>query len=377
MSTPEPAAQARTAPRPPSSARAALLVAEREITSQVRSKSFLISTAVLLVGILVAIVVSAVLSGRDTDDAPVAVVASVASSLAGVEGLDVTEVADRQAAEEAVRSGDVDAAVVPGPEPLGVAVLALDSAPDAVMGALTVTPEVELLDPAAAEGGVRYLITFAFGLVFMMSAIGFGSTIAQNTVTEKQTRIVEILLSAVPARALLAGKILGNSALALAQTAAIVAMSVIGLVVTGQDDLLTLVGAPMAWFVLFFAVGFVLLAAIFAASASLVSRVEDTGAVLQPAIWLTMVPYFLVVFFNDNDLVLRIMSFVPFTAPVGMPVRLFLGDAAWWEPIAALAVLVVSTFGVIAVAARMYERSVLRMGGRVGFREALAAGGDA
>lgn len=377
MSTPEPAAQARTAPRPPSSARAALLVAEREITSQVRSKSFLISTAVLLVGILVAIVVSAVLSGRETDDAPVAVVASVTSSLAGVEGLDVTEVADRQAAEEAVRSGDVDAAVVPGPEPLGVAVLALDSAPDAVMGALTVTPEVELLDPAAAEGGVRYLITFAFGLVFMMSAIGFGSTIAQNTVTEKQTRIVEILLSAVPARALLAGKILGNSALALAQTAAIVAMSVIGLVVTGQDDLLTLVGAPMAWFVLFFAVGFVLLAAIFAASASLVSRVEDTGAVLQPAIWLTMVPYFLVVFFNDNDLVLRIMSFVPFTAPVGMPVRLFLGDAAWWEPVAALAVLVVSTFGVIAVAARMYERSVLRMGGRVGFREALAAGGDA
>lgn len=377
MSTPEPASQARTAPRPPSSTRAALLVAEREITSQVRSKSFLISTAVLLVGILVAIVVSAVLSGRETDDAPVAVVASVTSSLAGVEGLDVTEVADRQAAEEAVRSGDVDAAVVPGPEPLGVAVLALDSAPDAVMGALTVTPEVELLDPAAAEGGVRYLITFAFGLVFMMSAIGFGSTIAQNTVTEKQTRIVEILLSAVPARALLAGKILGNSALALAQTAAIVAMSVIGLVVTGQDDLLTLVGAPMAWFVLFFAVGFVLLAAIFAASASLVSRVEDTGAVLQPAIWLTMVPYFLVVFFNDNDLVLRIMSFVPFTAPVGMPVRLFLGDAAWWEPIAALAVLVVSTLGVIAVAARMYERSVLRMGGRVGFREALAAGGDA
>ena len=42
---------------------------------------------------------------------------------------------------------------------------------------------------------------------------------------------------------------------------------------------------------------------------------------------LIMLPYFLVIFFNDNPLVLGIMSYVPFSAPVGMPMRIFLGDA--------------------------------------------------
>lgn len=361
-------------PTPPSLARAALLVAEREITSQVRTKAFLVSTAVLLVGVLAAIVISSVLSGRDSGDVPVAVVGSVAGQVPATDGLEVTDVADREAAEDAVRAGDVDAAVVPGDGPLGVEVVALREAPGALLDALTERPDVELLDPAAAEGGIRYAVTFGFGLVFMMSAIGFGSTIAQNTVTEKQTRIVEILLSAVPARALLAGKILGNSALALGQTAAIAAVSVLALVVTGQDDLLTMIGMPVVWFVVFFALGFVLLAAVFAASASLVSRIEDTGVVLQPAMWLTMAPYFLVVFFNDNAAVLTAMSYVPFSAPVGMPVRLFLGEAAWWEPLLSLALLVVGAAAVIVVAARIYERSVLRMGARVKVGEVLRAG---
>ncbi|MBF0689004.1 MAG: ABC transporter permease [Cellulomonas sp.] len=363
------------APTPPSLGRAALLVAEREITSQVRTKSFIISTAILLVGVLAAIVLSSFLSGREGDDVPVAVVRSVAAQVPTTDGLAVSDVPDRDAAEQAVREGDVDAAVVPGDGPLGVELLAMDAAPQALLDALTERPEVVLLDPAAADGAVRYVVTFAFGLVFMMSAIGFGATIAQNTVTEKQTRIVEILLSAVPARALLAGKILGNSALALGQTAAIAAVSVLALVVTGQDDLLTMVGMPVVWFVVFFALGFVLLAAVFAASASLVSRIEDTGVVLQPAMWLTMIPYFLVVFFNDNAPVLTAMSYVPFSAPVGMPVRLFLGEAAWWEPLLSLAVLAASCALVIAVAARIYERSVLRMGSRVKVGEVLRGSG--
>lgn len=365
-----------TARPPVSLGRATLLVAEREITSQVRTRSFMVSTAILLVGVLAAIVVSSVLSGRDKDDVPVAVVEQVAGLVGGAEGVELREVPDRDAAEQAVRAGDVDAAVVPDDGARGLEVLAMKEAPGVLLEALTERPEVELLDPAAAEGGVRYAVTFGFGLVFMMSAIGFGATIAQNTVTEKQTRIVEILLSAVPARALLAGKILGNSALALGQTAAIAAVSVLALVVTGQDDLLTMVGMPVVWFVVFFALGFLLLASVFAASASLVSRIEDTGVVLQPAMWLTMLPYFLIVFFNDNSTVITVMSYVPFSAPVGMPVRLFLGEASWWEPLVSLAVLAGACVLVVGVAARIYERSVLRMGARVRVGEVLRGATD-
>ncbi len=377
----------RAAAAPPSEGRTALLVAEREIGAQVRTKSFVISTIIMLVVVLGGIILGSVLTSDDdtagagtststSDGAPagdviqVAVVPPLEEQASSLPGVQVVPVADEDAAREAVSSGSVAAALVPD-EVSGVRILAQEEAPSELVAALTSAPAVEILDQAAINEGVRYIVTFGFGLVFMMAAMTFGATIAQNTVVEKQTRVVEILLSAASPRSLLGGKILGNSALALGQTAAIAAVAVLGLVVTGQDDILSLVGAPVAWFVVFFAVGFVLLAALFAAAASLVSRVEDTGPVLQPVMMLVVLPYFVVVFGNGNEVLMRVASYIPFTAPVAMPARLFLGDAMWWEPLVSLVVLAASAYGIVAVAALVYQRSVLRMGGRVQLKEVL------
>ena len=368
--TPAPAPARAVRPPRPGTVRTALMVAEREITTQVRTKSFIISTSILLGLVLLSIVAGAFFSGKDSDTR-VAVVPGVPGSVAALDGIEAVDAPDADAAAQLVRDGDVSAAVVPDDGVLGFRVLALDSEPAELVAVLSVSPEVELLEPAEADEGLRYLVSFGFGLVFLMSAAGFGATIANNTVQEKQSRVVELLLAAVPSRALLAGKILGNSVLAFGQTAAIAAMAVIGLVVTDQDEVLGMLGTPLVWFVIFFLVGFVLLASIYAASASLVSRLEDVNTVLSPVMMLVMTPYFLVVFFNDNETVLQVMSYVPFSAPVGMPVRLFLGLADWWEPLVALAILALTTVGVIALGARIYERSLLRTGPRVRLKEVL------
>ncbi|HLS15382.1 MAG TPA: ABC transporter permease, partial [Beutenbergiaceae bacterium] len=189
---------------------------------------------------------------------------------------------------------------------------------------------------------------------------------------EKQSRIVEILLSAVPARALLAGKVLGNTVLAVGQAAAIAAVAVLGLLLTGQGDLLDMLTAPIVWFVVFFLFGFVLVAAMFAAGASLVSRQEDSGTVMSPTMMLVMAPYFVVIFFGDNRLAMTIASYVPFSAPVAMPVRMFMNEAEWWEPLLSLGVLVAAAALVIALASKIYSRSLLQTGSRVSLRQALA-----
>ena len=129
--------------------------------------------------------------------------------------------------------------------------------------------------------------------------------------------------------------------------------------------------ATMVWFVVFFAVGFVMLAALFAATAAMVSRAEDIGSVTTPVTMLVMIPYFLVVFFNDNETVLTIMSYVPFSAPVAMPVRIFLGQAEWWEPLLSLVILIATTVVAVLVGERIYRYSLLRTGARVPFSEAL------
>ena len=373
------------------------LVAQREISMKLRSKAFLISTGILMLAILASILVGGLLSASSS--APkVAVVSSTASVVGSGTpgaGLEVTQAASADEAQQLVRDGSVDAAIlpsgtvqpgtdgaaaasgssdtaVPGQPTLDYEVVALDSAPSSILPLLSVQPSVVLLEPSSNDGFLTYLIGIAFGLVFFMSAITFGTTIAQSVVGEKQTRVVEILLSTITARQLMAGKVLGNSTLAFGQVAVIAVIAAIGLTATGQSALFGMLGPAIAWFVVFFVFGFVLLAALYAATAALVSRQEDVGSVTSPVTMLVMLPYFLVIFFNSNPTVMAVMSYVPFSAPVGMPLRLFLGDAQWWEPLLSLAILLVSTVIVIAIGSRMYSNSLLRTGSRVKLSEALA-----
>ncbi|WP_374946443.1 ABC transporter permease, partial [Agreia sp.] len=274
-------------------------------------------------------------------------------------------------AEQLVRDGDADAAIVPADGPTGIQIVALEEAPAALVELLSVTPEVTLLEPSDQNGALAYLVGLGFGIVFFMAATLFGTTIAQSVVEEKATRVVEILMSAISARALLAGKVVGNTLLAFGQIVLIAVAAIVGLVVTGQDALLSDLGPSIVWFVVFFAVGFVLLAAMFASAAALVSRQEDIGSVTTPVMMLVMIPYFLIVFAWDNDLILTIMSYVPFSAPIGMPMRIFLGTAEWWEPLLSLVIIVATTVVVVLLGSKIYSNSLLRTGARVKLLEAL------
>lgn len=370
MSTPLPSSTTASGLSP---AQGIWLVAEREIGSKLRSKAFVISTAILFVGAL-ALVIWGGFSAANSSGTPVAVTSDAEQYVTDAEGLEVTDVADRGEAESLVESGDVDAAIVGDTaSPTGFTVLADDSAPTQLLLQLAQVPPVELLNPDDTNAALGYVAAIGFGVVFLMAASLFGGTIAQSVVEEKQTRVVELLISAIPVRVLLAGKVIGNTILAMAQILILAAIAVVGLTVTDQTALLQGLGGPIAWFAIFFLFGFILLASLFAAAASMVSRQEDIGSTTTPLTMLIMAPYFLVIFFNDNPLVLGVMSYVPFSAPVGMPMRLFLGEAQWWEPLLSLVILIATCIAAILVGARIYENSLLRMGARVKLTEALSS----
>ena len=349
------------------------LISGREITMRMRSKAFLISTGVLMLAVLASVVLGSIF-GSQSELPKVAVVAGATDVVEGNPALEAVPAADQDAAEQMLRDGDVEAIVAPAAsEPLGIVVLGLESTPNDVVSALAVRPTVELLEPAAVDPMLAYFVAFGFGIVFFMSALTFGTTIAQSVVEEKQTRVVEILLSTVSARALLTGKVIGNSVLAFGQILAIAVLALLGLMLTGQRVLLGGLGPSVVWFIVFFAIGFVMLAALFAATAALVSRAEDIGTVTTPVTMLVMIPYFLVIFFNDNPTVLAIMSYVPFSAPVGMPMRVFLGSAEWWEPFLSLAILLATAALAVVIGERIYRSSLLKTGARVPWGEALKA----
>ena len=351
------------------------IVAKREIVVRCMSKSFIVSTVIILAIMFLAVVFTPQIGKlMDGGATTVASTADLAPRLRNLPGVDVIEVADQEAARQAVLSEDVKAAVVPDTaNPLGFEVLALRDAPSSLVSSLSVSPTVQLLDPNAPHPMLRYFLGLGFGIVWMMAAMLFGMGIANSVVEEKQTRIVEILLASVSSKALLTGKIIGNSAAALAQILAIAATVIGGLAINGSILPVANLVWPIIWFVVLFLFGFVMIASLYAAAAALVSRTEDLNTALQPLTWLVMLPYLGVAVGTSNPLAMTVMSYIPFSAPVAVPVRIFLGQSAGWEPFASLALLVLTTVAAVWFAARIYDRGLLRTGKPMKWREALTA----
>ncbi|TCC38305.1 ABC transporter permease [Kribbella speibonae] len=376
-----------------------VLIAEREITTKLRDKTFIGSTLVMLLIVMVAVILPAILAGKGgadkigvIDDAGQKVV-QTASATAGGDGYEATRFADRPAAEKAVTDGKVKAALLPDAD--GYVVLGKDRVDSGIEGALReaaaavgmeanagkvgLSPaelhagtkvSLQLLKPGPLPDIVSDFVNIGLALVFYMTALGFGMMIAQSVVQEKESRVVEILAAAVPIRSLLWGKVLGNTVLALSQIVVIAGASLIGLLATDQADILEVVAPVAGWFVVFFVLGFVALAGLWAVAGSLATRQEDLGSTTLPGQMILMIPFFFSVFAGSSAK--TVASFVPIASSMSMPGRMLTEDVPVWQPLAAIALLLVATVLIVRVGARLYERTLLQTGRRLGYREALA-----
>ncbi|GAA2473156.1 ABC transporter permease [Winogradskya humida] len=342
---------------------AARLVAAREVRMKLRDKTFIFSTVFFLFIAIASTIVPALIDGGATK---VAVTDRAAATALQSQGFEVTAVPDDAAAERLVRDGDVEAAVVTGPR-----VLAMDETPSDVVEALSVAPPVQLLEPSAVNPFLKFVVPFALAFLFFITSFTFGMQIAQSVTEEKQTRIVEILVSSIPVRALLAGKVAAMTLLAFGQIALVTLVAFVGMQIADVDTaIVSQVGPAIGWFLPFFVLGFVMLATLWAGVGALAARQEDIAGASTPLQMVVMLPFFAVLFLTDNEPVMRILSYVPFSAPIAMPVRIFNGETAVWEPVASLLLLALSAVIFLGVGSRIYEGSLLRTNGRTSFATA-------
>ena len=375
------------------------LVAEREIVTKVRDKTFLFSTGFLLVVVIGSVLVPSLLSGGNdadkiavTDDIGIAVVQR-ADQTAGGGAYEPERVSDVALAEEAVRDGDAAVALVPSEQGYQVigdnrvdegtkadlreALLAERSERTAATRGLTpeqlrdgTAVDERLLEPGRVPALVADLGAVGMAIVFYVTALGFGMMIAQSVVQEKESRVVEILAAAVPVRSLLWGKVIGNAILALGQVVVMGIAAVLALAATGQDQLLAVIGPVSGWFAVYFVLGFVALAGLWAVAGSIATRQEDLQSTTLPGQVVLMAPFFFSVFAGEQAK--AVASFVPIASSMAMPGRMLAHDVPLWQPLVSILILVAATAGLIAIGARLYERTLLQTGRRMRYREAFA-----
>ncbi len=388
-------------PTEPSSAALVRLVAAREVATRIRDKGFIISSVVILL-VIVGAMVFQVLANSGDEERRLGLVGGDASVVAAIEAqgdaleidVEVVEYDDAAAARTAVDDEDVDGALLAGDAPELLVRESggstLESIVQGAVGQLAVSeqlaaagidgldvPEVEVtaIDADAAADQQR-IVTAIFGVVILYSLlILFGQFIAQGVVEEKSSRVVELLLSTMRPWQLLAGKILGLGVLALAQILLIGVVAVVSAlafdVVDVPSDLIGTVGVVIAWFVL----GYAWYAAVFAVAASLVSRQEDLATVLMPTSMVLIVGFFIGIqaASDPGGMLARVTSYVPGLSPLVMPVRQAAGEVAAWEIALAVVLMVLAIGLVVRLGGRIYAGALLRTGGKLKMREALAA----
>ena len=220
----------------------------------------------------------------------------------------------------------------------------------------------------AERAGVAQAVGFVMAFLFYLAALLFGMQIASSVVEEKQSRIVEIIATSIPVRHLLAGKVLGNTVLAILQILLYAGVGLIGLSFTPYGAFVAGLSGPVVWFLVFFAAGFIALACLWAVAGSLASRTEDLQSTTTPLTFIVMGVFFSSFLLDGTAKV--VASFIPPVSGVLMPIRILEGGVPVWQPILALGILLLFALGTIVVGERLYRRSLLQNQGRLSVKQA-------
>ena len=387
------------------------LVAGREITTRIRSKAFLWTTGLLVVAIVAGGVILdlALGSSSATSVAVTPQTEPLAQPLQAIarangEAVRIVRVHDDGAARAAVADEVADAALTGSPtdftvvvrsrpDPTQYAMLTVLRQQAALSAAVTdlggdpaevaeqlasATVKIEALDPAPERDGGQIAAGYVAGILLFLALQTTAQLVSQGVVEEKSTRVVELLLSTIRPWQLMAGKVTGIGVIGLLQVVAVIAAAAgtalaLGLLDTSSLDL----GATIAWALVWFVVGFITFSLALAALASLVSRQEDVASVTAPVLVLMIIPYVIgisIAPWDPTNPVVVALSYIPFAAPMVMPMRIALGAVESWEIIVSLALSLAVIPVLVWGAGRIYSNAVLRTGARVRLREALRVG---
>lgn len=226
---------------------------------------------------------------------------------------------------------------------------------------------------------------FGFGVAFLlyMSIILYGQNILRGVLEEKTTRVAEVVVSSVSPDVLLAGKVIGVGAVGLTQMGVWVGSSVLfweqrvkvfkmlGVNNMPQIAFPTIDPLVAVALVLFFILGYTFYASLFAAVGAMVSSQEEAQQASQPVLMMLVFSIIFVqpVMTNPTGQLALTMSYLPFSAPIIMPMRMTATPVPPMEIIGSLLGVAVACVAAIWLSARIYRVGLLMYGKRPSMSE--------
>jgi ABC-2 type transport system permease protein len=194
---------------------------------------------------------------------------------------------------------------------------------------------------------------------------------------------MEILITSTKPDALIVGKVFANGVAGLLQFFIVYGSALIGYLIN-QANYPSIVSqmlfGSLSWdailvFMVFTSLGYLLYLFVYASLGSLVSKVEDVGSSVSIITMVFMVAYLVATFGMNmpNGLMIKIGSYVPFTAILSMPIRYFMTAVPVLELIISLTLMALTTWFFAIISIRIYRLGSLSYGNKMSLVKALKA----
>jgi ABC-2 type transport system permease protein len=250
---------------------------------------------------------------------------------------------------------------------------------------LRVRISAEKITDKGREGSALAATIFGFGIAFLlyMSIILYGQNVLRGVLEEKTTRVAEVIVSSVSPDVLLAGKVIGVGAVGLTQMLVWTASGIAFW--TQRARLFEAMGFPalpslvfpsidplvLIALLLFFILGYTFYASLFAAVGAMVGSLEEAQQASQPVLMMLIFSIIFVqpVMTNPTGQLALTMSWLPFSAPIIMPMRMTATPVPPLEIVGSLLSVALACVAAIWASARIYRVGLLMYGKRPSVKE--------
>ena len=233
--------------------------------------------------------------------------------------------------------------------------------------------------PAARQGGFSALILpYIFSILLMIAIFTSSGYLLQGLGEEKENRVMEILLSSISPKQLLAGKVLGLGAAGLVQIIVwlISANFLMKIASATWGNVIGSLQVPPDFLILgiiYFILGYLLEAVLMAG----VGSVSPTAREGQQMSAIFIIPVIIPIYFmglimeHPENIIVKLLTFIPITAPLTVIVRLGLSEIPLWELLVSIGILILSIWGCFVLCTKLFRTYLLMYGKRPDLKEII------
>jgi len=213
-----------------------------------------------------------------------------------------------------------------------------------------------------------FLSAFVFILLLMMMVIYSGQMLVRSLIEEKSNRLIEILISSCSSEELLAGKIIGLASLGFTQ---ILIWSLIGIGLIGSALVPSGAFENILPMLLYFVIGFIFYTTIFVGIGSIVSTEQEAQQITTYISLILILPVVIAVpaIQNPDSMIVKILSFIPFTIPSIMLLRFKIETVQLIDIIITLSIMILSILLTLKLSAKIFRIGILSYGKKPTTRE--------